>query len=42
MSLVALYYVCSVRMHYNVYRFKNNKETIRYGPRDVTVKHKEK
>jgi hypothetical protein len=42
MSLPALYYMCSVGMYYNVYRFKKNNEAIRNGQSDVTVKHTEK
>ena len=41
MSLTALYYMCSVGIYYNVYRFKNN-DTIQKGQRDITVKHTEK
>ena len=41
MSLLALYYVCSVGIYYNVYHFKNN-EAIRNSQSGVTVKHTEK
>ena len=36
MSLIALCYVCSVGIYYNVYHFKMN-EAIQNGQRDVTA-----
>ena len=41
MSLIALYYVCSVGIYYNVYIASKTNKTIRNGQSDITVKYTE-
>jgi hypothetical protein len=41
MTLIALYYVCSIGIYYNVYIASKTNKTIRNGQSDVTVKYTE-